>query len=86
MSERRKVLELFEEQKEFMEERINYGIEMHRKGYAKLVVKDGEGNPVPEEIFYELYHIYLDPLRDYGRFLRPGRNNILGKFFSFFLM
>lgn len=24
----------------------------------------------------------MDPLRDYGRFLRPGRNNILGKFFS----
>lgn len=41
-----------------------------------------EGNPIPDEIFYELYHIYLDPLRDYGRFLRPGRNNLLGKFFS----
>lgn len=48
MSERRKVLELFEEQKEFMEEKINYGIEMYRKGYANFVVKDGEGNPVPD--------------------------------------
>lgn len=46
MSERRKVLELFEEQKEFMEERINSGIEQYRKGYANIVVKDSEGNPV----------------------------------------
>lgn len=47
MSERRKVLELFEEQKEFMEERINSGIEQYRKGYANILVKDSEGNPIP---------------------------------------
>ena len=41
-----------------------------------------EGQQIPDEIFQELYHIYLDPLRDSGRYLRPGRNNILGKFFS----
>ena len=47
MNERRKVLELFEEQKEFLEEKIDCGIEQYRKGYANLVVKDCEGNPVP---------------------------------------
>ena len=47
MNERRMVLELFEEQKEFMEEKISSGIEQYRKGYANLVVKDSEGNPVP---------------------------------------
>ena len=49
MNERRMVLELFEEQKEFMEEKISSGIEQYRKGYANLVVKDSEGNPVPGE-------------------------------------
>lgn len=47
MSDRKKVLELFEEQKDFLEERINFGIEQYRKGYASLVVKDSSGNPVP---------------------------------------
>ena len=43
MSERRKVLELFEEHKDFMEERVNSGIEQHRKGYADVVVKNSIG-------------------------------------------
>lgn len=47
MYERRNVLELFEEQKEFSEERIRIGIEQHRKGDAYLVVQDGTGKPVP---------------------------------------
>ncbi len=46
MNERRKVLELFEEQKEYMQDKINSGIEMYRKGYADIVVKDMQGNPV----------------------------------------
>jgi len=46
MDGRRKVLELFDEQKEFMEEKINFGIEMYRKGYADLTVVDCEGKPV----------------------------------------
>lgn len=41
-----------------------------------------EGERIPDEIFHYLEHIYLDPLRDSGRYLHPGRNNILGKFFS----
>lgn len=48
MSERRKVLELFEEQKEYMEERVNSGIEQNRKGYAKITVKDKNGNTVSD--------------------------------------
>lgn len=47
MSDRKKVLELFEKNKEYMEERINSGIEQHRKGYAKICVKDKDGNNVP---------------------------------------
>ena len=48
MSERRKVLELFEEHKDFMEERVNSGIEQHRKGYADVVVKNSNGTPVSD--------------------------------------
>ena len=48
MNERRKVLELFEEHKDFMEERVNSGIEQYRKGYADVVIKDRDGNPVSD--------------------------------------
>ena len=48
MNDRRKVLELFEEQKDFMEDKINCGIELYRKGYAKIIIEDGDGNPVPD--------------------------------------
>ena len=47
MSERRRVLELFEEYKPYMEDRIEHGIELYRKGYAYLSVKDTDGNAVP---------------------------------------
>lgn len=46
MSDRRKVLELFDKNKEYMEERVNSGIEQHRKGYAEISVKDKDGNSV----------------------------------------
>lgn len=46
MSERKKVLELFEKNKDYMEERISCGIEQNRKGYAEISVKDAQGNPV----------------------------------------
>ncbi len=46
MSDRKKILELFEEQKEYMEDKINFGIEQYRKGYANISVKDSCGNPV----------------------------------------
>lgn len=47
MSDRRKVLELFEKNKEMMESRINYGIENYRKGYANITVSDENGNAIP---------------------------------------
>ena len=47
MSERRQVLELFEEYKEFTDDRVRHGIELYRKGYAYLTVKDAEGNVIP---------------------------------------
>ena len=47
MHERRKVLEWFENQKGFMEDRVNAGIEQNRKGYAYITVLDSAGNPVP---------------------------------------
>ena len=46
MSDRRKILELFEEQKEFLNEKITYGIEHYRKGDATLTVTDENGNPI----------------------------------------
>lgn len=46
MSERRQVLELFEEYKDFTADRVKNGIELYRKGYAFLVVKDENGAPV----------------------------------------
>ncbi len=46
MKGRRRVLELFEEQKEYMEEKVNSGIEQYRKGYAKITVQDKDGNVI----------------------------------------
>lgn len=46
MSERRKVLELFEQQKDYIEERLNYGIENYRKTNATIILKDKDGNLV----------------------------------------
>lgn len=47
MNDRRKVLDLFENQKEYLEERISYGIENYRKGNARITVKDKNGAPIP---------------------------------------
>ena len=47
-SNRRQVLELFESQKDFLEEKVQTGIEMHRKGYGEIVLKDKEGNVVSD--------------------------------------
>lgn len=48
MNDRRKVLELFEEQKDFFSKRTAYGIEKYRKGDAELRVTDKDGKPVPD--------------------------------------
>ena len=47
MSDRRKILDLFEEQDEYVKEKIAYGIEKYRKGDAKIIVTDENGNPIP---------------------------------------
>ena len=48
MSERQKVLELFEEYKDFTNDRVAHGIELYRKGYAYLTVTDADGNAIPD--------------------------------------
>lgn len=46
MSDRRNVLEMFDEQKEYMQERVNSGIEKYRKGDAQIVLKDNCGGVI----------------------------------------
>lgn len=46
MYERRKILYLFEEQKDYMDERVSTGIEKYRKGDAKLVITDKNGKAI----------------------------------------
>lgn len=48
MNERKKILELFEQQKEYTEKRVSDGIEKHRKGNAEIIVTDKNGKPVPD--------------------------------------
>ncbi len=48
MSERRKVLELFDKHREYIDERVNAGIELYRKGYAVITVKDENGRIIPD--------------------------------------
>ena len=45
--ERRKVLELFEMQKELSQKRVAEGIEANRKGDARITILDEQGKPVP---------------------------------------
>ncbi len=47
MNERRKILELFEEQKDFVNEKIAFGIETYRKGNGKIRVVDKSGKAIP---------------------------------------
>ncbi|MBQ7329810.1 MAG: endo-1,4-beta-xylanase [Oscillospiraceae bacterium] len=46
MSERRKILDLFEEQKDFWEARVASGIEQHRKGDGRIKLVDQNGKPL----------------------------------------
>lgn len=47
MSERRQVLEQFIAQKDWMDQRVQAGIEAHRKGDACITVTDENGAPIP---------------------------------------
>ncbi len=46
MAERSIKLELFEQQKEYTDKRVNEGIEKYRKGDAEIVITDKNGTPV----------------------------------------
>ena len=46
MTERRKILDLFDEQKDYVEEKVSHGIEAYRKGDGKIQIVDTNGNPV----------------------------------------
>lgn len=46
MSRRNDVMALFDENREYMEERINAGIEQNRKGYCSIEAADADGKPV----------------------------------------
>lgn len=77
--------DIFNPKTEYFEIHFKYYIRIknnRKRIYNKIWGGPYEGQQIPDEIFYELYHIYLDPLRDYRRYLHPGRNNILGNFFS----
>ncbi len=45
MNVRKNVLDLFEANRNYMEERVRSGIEQNRKGYAEITVKDKSGTP-----------------------------------------
>jgi putative ATP-dependent endonuclease of OLD family len=77
--------DIFNPETEYLEIHFKYYIKVknnRKRIYNKVWGGSFEGQQVPDEIFHELYHIYLDPLRDSRRYLHPGRNNILGKFFT----
>ena len=44
--DRRKILEFFEAQRDYTEDKIKSGIESYRKGYGNIRLTDSEGNPV----------------------------------------
>ena len=48
MTDRKRVLEQFEFQKDFMESTVKANIENYRKGWGTVTVKDSEGNFIPD--------------------------------------
>ncbi len=50
MTERNKVLELFETQKDFINETVESNIERHRKGNAKITITDDNGKVLPNAL------------------------------------
>ena len=46
MSDRRKIFDLFDEQKEMVEKRVAESIETYRKGDGKIRVVDKAGKPI----------------------------------------
>ncbi len=50
MSRSDTILKYFREQKDFMDRRVNYGIETYRKGDANITLKMKDGSAVPEGV------------------------------------
>ena len=46
MSDRKRILELFESQKDFYEEKVNTGIEKYRKGDSEIALSDKDGKAI----------------------------------------
>ena len=59
MNGRRKVMELFEQQKEYTDKKISEGIEKYRKGDAELVITDKNGK-CSFRGFYGEYELTLE--------------------------
>lgn len=47
MNDLRDVLDLFDEQKDFVNEKVEYGIEKYRKGDGRIRIVDKDGAPIP---------------------------------------
>ena len=78
------VYEIYNQESKYFEIHFKYFIKIknnRERIYNKVWGGALEGNKISDDVFYSLNHIYLDPLRDSGRYLRPGRNNILANFF-----
>lgn len=50
MNERERIFDLFEEQRDFLKERVTEGIERYRKGDCVLTVTDRQGTPIPNAV------------------------------------
>lgn len=82
----RDVLKPFEENRAYMEDMINTGIERNRKGYAEITVKDSDGNPLKDvqikvnqkthEFKYGANLFMLDELET------PEKNELYKKYFA----
>ncbi len=51
MSRRDIVMKHFDEQRDFMDERVNSGIELYRKAFCKVMFADKEGKPIKDVTF-----------------------------------
>lgn len=51
MSRRNIVMKHFDEQRDFMDERVKSGIELYRKAFCKVMFVDKEGNPIKDIAF-----------------------------------
>ena len=61
MSDRNKILKHFEEQSELMNTRVNSGIELYRKGYARIKFTNANGELIKNITF--IIFFYFDKTR-----------------------